>query len=378
MLKRLLEIKKRKAELAEQVETLTGEDLDNAVKEVDELVKEEAELQKRQAITKEVEKRGSAIVTPVEKDGNEEPTADNVIDSAEYRSAYLKQLQGKALTDAEKRALTTATSSVGAVIPTVTMNKIIEKLGEYGVILPLVTTLNIPSNVKMPVEGDSDEANWVAEGATASDGSAKVGEVSLSAHELIRTIEITAHVGAMSIDAFEGFIVAQLAKKAKKAIDNAIINGDGSGKATGILKGATALETAETTYGYDDIMEILANLSSGYKQGAKFVMSTKTLYRDVAKIKDNDKAPIFKAETDGKFEGKLSGYPVVTYDNVPEGTIIFGDFSYYFFNFVKAFEIAKDTSVGFKSGKTCYRALALADGNVGLQEAFVVMGKKSA
>lgn len=108
------------------------------------------------------------------------------------------------------------------------------------------------------------------------------------------------------------------------------------------------------------------------------MMSTTTLYGDIAKIKDDNNKPIFKIETDGRFEGKLSGYPVVTYDNVPDGTIIFGNFEYYYFNFVKAFEIAKDTSVGFKSAKTCYRALALADGKVALNEAFVVMQKKSA
>jgi HK97 family phage major capsid protein len=119
-------------------------------------------------------------------------------------------------------------------------------------------------------------------------------------------------------------------------------------------------------------MTILGKLKSGYKQGAVFVMSTTTLYEQIAKIKDDVARPIFKVETDGRFEGKLSGYPVVCYDNLEDGKIIFGNFEYYYFNFVKNFEIAKDTSVGFKTGKTCYRTLALADGVTALPEAFVV------
>lgn len=374
-LKRLLEIRRRLAELRNAVNTLEGEDLDNAISEVEDLEKEKQDLEKRMAEAESVEKRGKAVLIPTGKMPEEKEYS---VDSEEYRSAYLKNLQGKKLNDEEKRALTTATNSVGAVIPTLTMNKIIEKLEQYGVVLPLVTSLAIPSNVKIPVEDTTNDFSWVTEGTSSTDSNDKLGSVSLGAHELIKTIEITAHVEAMSIDAFESFIVAQLSKKAKKAIDGAIVSGDGNGKATGILNSVTAKNTETTAYAYDDIMNILAELKSGYKQGAVFMMSTKTLYGDVAKIKDDKKAPIFKAETDGKFEGKLSGYPVICFDNVPDGTIIFGNFEYYYFNFVKAFEIAKDTSVGFKAGKTCYRAMALADGKVALPEAFVVMTKATA
>ena len=373
-LKRLLEIRKRLAELRNAVNTLEGEDLDNAISEVEDLEKEKQDLEKRMVEAESVEKRGKAVVIPTGKIPEEKEYS---VDSEEYRSAYLKNLQGKKLSDEEKRALTTAVSSVGAVIPTLTMNKIIEKLEQYGVVLPLVTSLAIPSNVKIPVEDTTNDFSWVTEGTSSTDSNDKLGSVSLGAHELIKTIEITAHVEAMSIDAFESFIVAQLSKKAKKAIDGAIVSGDGNNKATGILQTVTAKTTEGTAWAYDDIMNILAELKSGYKQGAVFMMSTKTLYGDVAKIKDDKKAPIFKAETDGKFEGKLSGYPVICFDNVPDGTIIFGNFEYYYFNFVKAFEIAKDTSVGFKAGKTCYRAMALADGKVALSEAFVVMNKNT-
>lgn len=377
-LKRLLEIRKRKEEINRSLNDLKGEELDKVIKEVEDLEKEEDDLNKRAKLADDIEKRGKAIVTPVNDKVQVPEVVTYTADSNEYRSAYLKRLQGKALNDEEKRAFTTVEGSAGAVIPTQTMNKIIEKLEQYGVILPLVTPLAIPSNVTIPVEDVTNDYTWVDEGAESKDSDDKLTSVKLGAMELIKTVEITAHVEAMSIDAFEAFVVAQLSKKAKKAIDYAIINGDGKKNATGILPGATAINPAGETYDYDDLMEILKNLKSGYKQGAKFVMSTNTLYGEIAKIKDADKRPIFKMETDGRFEGKLSGYPVVVYDNVPDGTIIFGNFEYYYFNFVKAFEIAKDTSVGFKSAKTCYRALALCDGKPALKEAFVVMKKAEA
>ena len=125
-LKRLLEIQKRKAELRNSLNTLSGDELDKAIAEVDALKTEEDDINKRMKLADEVEERGHAIVTPagVEERGKEKQfTPENVIDSEEYRTAFLRNLQGKILSDVEKRAMTTAESSVGAVIPTLTIDR---------------------------------------------------------------------------------------------------------------------------------------------------------------------------------------------------------------------------------------------------------------
>lgn len=373
-LKRMLEIKKRKAELRASINTLSGDELDKAVDEVQKLADEEADLEKRMKEADEVEKRGKAVITPAGvkievEEKNYTP------ESEEYRTAFLKNLQGKKLNDEEKRALTTATDSVGSVIPTITMNRIIEKIEQAGVIYPHVSTLAIPSKVKMPIEGETAEFSWVDEGAESTDSKDTMSELELGSMELIKTLDITAHVEAMSIDAFESFIVALLARKARKAIDYAIVNGDGKKQALGILKSVTASETVGTAWTYDDIIDLKRGLKSGYYQNAKFIMSSTTLGM-VEKIKDDNGRPIFKEESD-KNVPLLSNKPVLVYDNIPDGTILFGDLEYYFFNFVKAFEIAKDTSVGFKSGKTCYRAMALCDGKLALAETFNAKTKKA-
>ena len=368
---RLDEIKARTIELRTKIDTLSGAELDDAIAELKNLAQETSDIEKRAMATDFIAK-GQASTMQIEKPAEKEERFTK--DSPEFRSAFLKTLQGVALTDVEKRAMTTASDSVGAVIPTITMNRIVEKLRDTGVIYPLVTQLAIPSNVVMPVEGTTADLSWKAEGEASTDSNDTIGKVELTAYELIKTIEITAHVEAMSIDAFEDWLVASLGRKVKVAIDNAIINGSNSGQANGILNAITPIEPATTaTVVYDDLIDVIATLPSGYAQNAKFVMNRKTLYKQIAKIKDDNKNPIFKLETDEKFAGKLLGFPVVTYDNCPEGKIIFGDFEYYYFNFVKGFEISKDTSVGFKSGKTCYRALGLCDGDVALAEAFVVL-----
>jgi HK97 family phage major capsid protein len=370
--KRLQEILARKIEIRKLLSSGEKCDLTALKNELATLTTEETEINERSEIANSIQT--GEIVTRSLTEERKVAVKDYGVDSAEYRSAYMKSLMGKDLNEVEQRAMTTATNSVGAVVPTQTMNKIIEKLEQAGVILPLVTRLNIPSNVVIPVEGTTNDVAWVSEGGE-NDKIDTINKVSLSAHQLIKTIEITAQVEKMSVDAFEAFIIAALVKKAKVAIDNAIINGSGKDDtATGILTSLTALKTATNAgYKYSDLMKILANVKSGYKQGSVFVMSTNTLYEKIANIENEVGDPIFKLETDGRFEGKLCGYPVVCYDNLEDGKVLFGNFEYYYFNFVQNFEIAKDTSIGFKSGKTCFRVIALADGNVALSEAFAVM-----
>lgn len=378
-MKTLREINARKVELRAEMQKENC-DLNAIEKELDELEKRQAEIEKRQELAKKLG-TGEIVSTVVEKpiEKRQEVVSENIADSKEYRSAWLKELQGVALNEDEKRALTTATSSVGAVVPTQTLNKIIEKMKQDSVVLSLVTVLHIPSNVVMPVEGTINDAEVKAEGASATDKADKMGTLSLTAYKLIKTISLTAEVKAMSIDAFEAFIVAQLAKKIRTLVDYLIINGTGSAQPTGIVTAVTATETGATTgFTYDDLMDLLGALGSGYAKNAVLMAKRSFIYGTIAKIKDDNKQPIFKMEADGKFEGKLLGYPVVANDDVPADTIIFGDFEFYFFNFVQDPTIESDKSVGFRSGDVCYRAMALGDGDVGLNEAFVVMKKKSA
>ncbi len=375
-LKRLMEIRRRKQELKSSFENLKEKELDDAIKEVDALDAEEKELRTKLDAAEEVEKKGLSLIMP----GQQPEQKTFGLDSDEYRSAYLKDLKGDTLDEVEKRALTTNTNSVGKAIPTQTMNRIVEKLRQESVALSLVTILHIPSNVSMPVEGTTNDAEVKAEGVAATDKADTINSINLTAYKLIKTISITAEVKAMTIDAFEDFIINLLVKKIKALCDYLIINGSGSGQPTGIITaiGANAKETASSSgYTYTDFMTLLGALPSGYAKNAKLMANRKFIYETIAALQDSQNRPIFKLETDGRFEGKLLGYPVVSNDDVPDNKIIFGDFEYYFFNFVEEPTVKADESVGFRSGDVCYRVMCLADGNVGLGEAFVVMGKKA-
>lgn len=286
--------------------------------------------------------------------------------SAEYREAYLMNLQGHEL-NAEQRAAVVANGA----IPTQTLNKIFGYL-EDSPVLSRVDLTYIPGNVTLPVEGTNADAAWVDMATAATDSADVVDSITLAAYKLIKTVEVTADIEAMGIDAFEAWLVQALGAKIEKALDAAVFNGTGSKQATGILTTVSATGTfTKAKAKYSDLINIIAALPSGPAKNATFAMPRKLFFTDVIGIEDQAGQPVCHVDVESPAKYNILGYPVILDDNIPTDNILFGDFKAYKLNIAKAPTVASDDSVGFRSGSRVYRALALADGKLALASAFV-------
>lgn len=307
-------------------------------------------------------------------------TPEEVRESAEYRNAFLKNLQGKGLTDAEQRTLTTGAGATAAV-PTQTLNMIIDKLRQVSVLFGRISVSNIPGNISFVVANAKNDAAWKVEGNDGTPADDTVTSVTLNGYELIKLVEISAAAKAMTIPAFEQYIVAEIGRKMAIAIENAILNGTGSGnnQPTGILPGIVWVNGTNAiqymTLAYDNFVDALALLPTMYHTSSIFVMNRKTAFGGLRKIKDSNGMPLFTYNPQDSAVWTVLGYPVILDDYIADDVILLGDLSYYKFNFSSPVEITSDASVGFKSGKITYRGLAVADGKPALAEAFVKIYK---
>lgn len=380
------EIEARKAELEAQIDNADAEKLAEIRSQIEALKAEkpeESKLDERNLLKEpaKVEERAIQEMKKIEKPKEEKKMEEkNILETAEYRSAFLKKLQGKRLNEEEERALTTAAESVGSVIPTTTLNKVEENLRQSSALYPFVTVLNVPGYLSIPKEGTTNDANWVEEGTAAQDSADTTTSVSFAAYKLIKTISITAEVSAMAIDAFEAFLVKKLAEKMKIALENAILNGTGDGQPKGVLVETYTAANSLTysTMAYTDITGLIALLKSGYKPNAKFAVNSKTLWSVIANIVDENKKPIFIPNIENGFAGKILGIPVIEDEYAPDGTVVLGDWSKFTFNFNKPIELASDTSTEFRKGDKVYRAMAIVDGKTVNTEAFVKLSKTAA
>ena len=385
---RMQEIEARLAAIKAELEK-DGADIDALEKEVKELTEERKKLldqaEKRKKIISDITAGAGTVIDdflPKPEERKKEFTTDTILDTPEYRSAYLKRLQGKELNEVEKRALTTAANSAGAAVPTTTLNRIIDKLRQTSALFPRITVSYVPGNLSIVVANAKNAAAWkLAEGDDGTPADDTVVNVQLAGYELIKLVEISAAAEAMTIDAFEAYIASEIGRQLAIAIENAILNGDGTGEPTGILSGITWDATNSTTWaaastiGYDNLVDGLALLPTLYHNNAVFVMNRKMLFGGIRKIKTDDKQPIFTYNPQDAARNSILGYPVIVDDYMPDDTILLGDFSYYYMNFAKSPEISVSREAAFKSGKITYRGLAVADGKPALAEAFVKIYK---
>jgi len=135
----------------------------------------------------------------------------------EYRNAFLKTLQGKALSDVEKRAYTSASDSAGAEI----------------------TLLRVAGALKFGVENARDAADEHDENDAVSPASDTLTYVTLGSYERIKILRISKTVQTMAISAFENWLTKILAEDIAVKLENDIINGSGSGEPKGIEEART-------------------------------------------------------------------------------------------------------------------------------------------
>lgn len=380
--KRLKEIEERKKEIRSLLEKEDGElNLDEIQQELRSLDEEKEKLEKRAQIAKGIQS-GGIVANPIVKPKGEAEERkfegmerDEILSAPEYRSGYLKRLQGKALTATEERALTTASNSAGAAVPTTTLNMIIDKLRQTSALFPRVNVSYVPGNLSLVVANAKNAAQWKPEGADGTPEDDTVVEVNLTGYELIKLVEISAAAQAMTISAFEAYIASEIGRQMAIAVENAILNGSGSGQPTGILTGVTWDSTnslsESSALSYDHLVDGLALLPTMYHNNAVFVMNRSMLFGGVRKIKTADGQPIFTYNPQDPARNAVLGYPVIVDDYMPDNTILLGDFSYYYWNFSQAPQIETSREAAFRSGKVVYRGLAVADGKPALDEAFV-------
>jgi len=387
---RLQEIEARLAAIKVELEK-DGADIDALEKEVKELTEERKELlkqaEKRKKIINDIASGEGTVIDnfipkPKEERKFENMSREEVLDSKEYRNAFLKRLLGKKLTEVEERAYSSASDSAGAVIPTQTANTLFDKMTKIAPMLNEITLLRVAGNVKFAVQNVRDEATQHTENATVTPAGDKLAYVELAGYEYIKVIRISKTVQTMSINAFEGWLTDMLAEDIAVAIENSIINGTGSGQPKGIeyanawVDGDNAVEYTGNP-SYDNLMDMIALLPQRYHAGAKFLCNSKFLYGKLAKIKDDSKQPILVKDMANGIQFRIMGFPVLLSDKVADGVMYFGNYKKVVGNLAQDVLVESSTQSGFLSNSIDFRGTAIFDCDIALPDAFIKMSEAS-
>ncbi|MCA0967255.1 phage major capsid protein [Priestia flexa] len=234
-------------------------------------------------------------------------------DSMEYRNAFMNYVLRSEEIPAELRAVT-KTGDVGSVIPQTVLNRIIEKIEAVGMILPLVTRTSIKGGVTVPTSAVKPVATWVAEGEGSEKQKKTTGSITFNYHKLRCAVAVSLEVDTMALSVFETTLVNNVVEAMTKAIEQAIINGDGIGKPKGILAetplSGQALDVSKIEY--KTLTDAEAALPLEYESNAVWCMTKKT-FMNFASMVDTTGQPIARVTygISGKPERTLLGRNVI-------------------------------------------------------------------
>jgi len=382
----LEQITARLAELDEEVRVATdAEAVNKAADEKKELLTRKAELEALEQRKQTALNIQNGIISPKIIDTRKEDKPmefenmrpEDIRATEEYRSAFLKGLQNKPLTDLEKRANEMASTDVSGVIPTMTQERIFNKLKQYAPLMSEITLLQVPGNVTFAIEGTNNAAAKHAENTLIEPAGDTMMSVTLAGFEIVKVLRISKTVQAMAINAFESWLVDILGENIAAKIGEYIIYGSGSSEPKGIDYAATwtdtsnAVSPAGTKYPTAaELVELVSYLKGGYHRNAKWLMNSTDFWGGIVAAQDNNK---FKILTDDY--QRLLGYPILLDDNVASGDIFFGDFRKVVGNLSQNITVDRSTESGFLYNSIDYRGTAIFDCDIAVGEAFVKCAK---
>jgi HK97 family phage major capsid protein len=362
------ELEARRAQIGVEAEQ-DGADLDALEAEI-KGIKAELEARK-EAAAKKAEIRtavatgaGSVIAeapqTPI-------PTEERKmfkIDSIEYRDAWTKKIIGRELNEEERAAL----GAAGAVIPTMTVNAVWDKLTGPADLLGKVDVSQFPTYVRFPKATTKAAATGQAVGGPITESSDVIGYIDLIPNEYVKLLTVGADIDHMAVSAVHDWIVNNLVESIRAEINKDIVVGTGTNELKGILASVTADSTAiPATVTKASLLKIMGALGSNYQGGAVWIMTPAMFYENVMTLTQLNDYII----NDG-FNFKLFGHDVVLMSELlvsAKETILYGDPKAYKLNVLKAlevkpFETATTTNIQF-------RGATMADGELIDAAAFV-------
>ena len=316
------------------------------------------------------------VAKPMTAGGKEKPKTGRASD--EYREGMLKALRTnfKQVSNILQEGVD---ADGGYLVPEEYDSRLIDVLTEENIMRSLGHTITTSGEHKINIAATKPAAAWIEEGGALTFGDATFSQILLDAHKLHVAIKVTEELLYDNAFGLENYIITQFGKALANAEEDAFLNGDGSGKPTGLFAatgGGTVAGTLSAAIKSDDMLDLVYALKRPYRKNASFIMNDKTLAQ-LRKLKDNNGAYIWQPSYQAGEPDKVLGYAVHTSAYAPENAIAFGDYSYYNIGDrgTRSFKQLNELFAG--NGMIGYVAKERVDGKLILPEAVQILKLKA-
>ena len=298
--------------------------------------------------------------------------------SDEYRNAMLTAMRSnfRQVSDVLQEGVD---SDGGYLVPEEYDKRLIDVLEEENIMRGLATKITTSGQHKINIAATKPAAAWIEEGGALTFGDATFDQIYLDAYKLHVAIKVTEELLYDNAFGLENYIITQFGKALANAEEDAFLNGDGTGKPTGIFAatGGGQIEgTLTAAIKSDDLLDLVYGLKRPYRKNASFIMNDATL-ASLRKLKDNNGAYIWQPSYKEGEPDRVLGYAVHTSAFAPKDAIAFGDYSYYNIGDRGTRSFAELRELFAGNGMIGYVAKERVDGKLVLPEAVKILKLKA-
>ena len=325
-------------------------DVEELEKEATQIDSDVEELRNIKAKFEEQESRMDLIknVTAEVVEARNEATKKNILDTPEYRQAYVDMIRKNDMSGVEKilrddPVYGLATTNDNVPVPTIWQSYVETAWYNYGKFSRLVSKSYVQGYLSIPLEASATGAVVHTEGADApTEEEIVLGLIEIKPAMLKKWISLTDEIMAMTADEFLRYVADELVYRVVLKLDEGIINGalDTNGKGIVGIVGNTNTLTATKAIGFNTINEAIADLVTF--DNLTVAINPKTFFGNFMGLTDLQGRPIYNVAHDntGKPQYFINGLRVEftqalpAYDEASANAVwaVVGDFRGYRLN----------------------------------------------
>lgn len=211
---------------------------------------------------------------------------------------------------------------------------------------------------------------WLGEGATKPETEPEFEQKEIVTHELSGYTEISERLLARSSINLETLLAELFRGAMVYTIDNAILQGSGTGQPLGVINttgiNLVTRATAEAV-GYADLVNLKHAVKAVHRGGATFVLED-SVELGLELLTDTQGRPLFNASVANGPYDRLTGYPYIVGTNNTSlgyvGDIVYGNLRHYVLVMEEDITLARSEHVKFRTNKIAFKVFTVVGGRL--------------
>mgnify|MGYP002706447204 CR=1 FL=1 len=236
----------------------------------------------------------------------------------------------------EQRAGEMAKGDNGAVIPQTIANRIIDTVKQVAPIYALTTKFNVKGKLQFPVAKGSITTGYQTEFTDIASSAVSFENVELDGYLIGALSKVSVSLINNAQFDIVGYVVNKIAQSIAEFLEKELIVGatnikgitDTSYEGKGVVKVETATKDVVAA---DDLIDTQAALKMNVQDGCAWLMNQKML-TTVRKLKDGNDQYILNPDVRTGFGMELLGKPVMISDEMPDNTVVYGNWAAMYVN----------------------------------------------